>query len=370
MKRNKNGLGHTYRVGNSYRTVIRRGDHVVTAMAATMKESRHQAQRKLDSLPNLMAGRSALQVDDRSLGRYLIDWLENEHRDLIAHGTYKRYRSLINIHIRPGIGHIDLQKVTSGHINSLLKSMNEKGQSARSRQQARAVLAISLKQARIKGIIAINPVENVPVPQNKSMQFEPLSINEVTNLLSTFEGTFMEARLHIALLCGLRQGEALALTWSDINFEESTLSVSKQVQTVNGVRSLTELKTNRSKRTIALGASTLEVLRRHKTRIYGSEPQSNLLFPAENGGFMHSTNDFNNWKRSLRVCGIKRRRLHDARHTAATLMYSQNVGIETISRVLGHSNSSITSKLYVHTAIEPMRTAAEAVDVAISNSRT
>ena len=67
------------------------------------------------------------------------------------------------------------------------------------------------------------------------------------------------------------------------------------------------------------------------------------------------------WQNTLRLCGIKPRRLHDARHTAATLMYPSNIGIETISRALGHSSSAITSRPYVHSAEEPLRSAADAL---------
>lgn len=76
--------------------------------------------------------------------------------------------------------------------------------------------------------------------------------------------------------------------------------------------------------------------------------------------------DYDQWQNALKLCGIAPRRLHDARHSAATLMYASGVGIETISRSLGHSTSAITSKLYVHTAEQPLRIAAELVEQALA----
>jgi integrase len=97
--------------------------------------------------------------------------------------------------------------------------------------------------------------------------------------------------------------------------------------------------------------------------LYGIDWQENdLVFPSADGSPKQATIDFNEWKRALRLCGVKPRRLHDARHTAATLMYGQGVGIEVISRALGHSSSAITSKLYVHSAIQPLRLAAEKME--------
>jgi integrase len=94
-------------------------------------------------------------------------------------------------------------------------------------------------------------------------------------------------------------------------------------------------------------------------KVCGDSWQENdLVFPHIDGTFHPAILDYNAWKRCLRLCGIKQRRLHDARHTAATLMYSQGVGIEVISRALGHSSSAITSKLYVHSVIQPQKAAA------------
>jgi len=113
----------------------------------------------------------------------------------------------------------------------------------------------------------------------------------------------------------------------------------------------------------------LEALKIHKQLIenmkliWGSQwVDTDLVFPAIDGAPKQATIDYNEWKRALRLCGIKPRRLHDARHTAATLMYGQGVGIEVISRALGHSSSAITSKLYVHSAIAPLRVAAEKLE--------
>jgi integrase len=179
----------------------------------------------------------------------------------------------------------------------------------------------------------------------------------------------MCARLHIALLTGLRQGEALGLRWQDIDFDSATLEVRNQVQKIDGHLELTGLKTDRSRRVIALTGGSLESLKQHRQiiesmkKVSGDSWQENdLVFPHIDGTFHPAILDYNAWKRCLRLCGIKQRRLHDARHTAATLMYAQGVGIEVISRALGHSSSAITSKLYVHSSLKPLEEAARSLD--------
>jgi integrase len=365
MARRANGNGHTYKVGNSYRTVIRKNGYVITAMASNPQESRKRAKEKLTAQPNL--GNSTRQSEARrlKLGTFLLEWLTDEHQQSIAHSTFKRYRSLTVNHINPSIGNIELQKVTSTHIHKTLRTMKDVGQGVRSMQQARALLSIALASAEDKGFIASNPVKKVKNPTGLQSIFTPLTINEVRRLLNTFSGTFMSARLHIALVCGLRQGEALGLRWQDIDFDNGLLRLKTQIQLVENKPTFTNLKTARSMRTIALTEEGIQVLLTHREIVMRMKEHAgvaweewDLVFPRVVGSPRSSTVDSDEWHRCLSLCGIPRRRLHDARHTAATLMYSQGIGIETISRALGHSSSAITSRLYVHSAEEPLRDAA------------
>ena len=369
MSRRSNGQGHTYKVGSSYRTVIHQNGHVVTAMAATVQESRKLAKEKVEKLPKSLSSKNALPQSKIALSKYLIEWLDGSHKHQIAHSTWKRYRALSVHHIIPVIGHIPLRKIVPSDIQAVLTVMREAGQSPRSQQQARALLSVALGEAENNEYIPSNPVKKVRIPVNKNREIEPLTIDEVKRLLQTYKGTYMSARLHIALLCGLRQGEALGLRWDDVDLVNGVLEVRNQIQMIDGKLQLTGLKTERSRRSLVMTTGALEALKLHKKFVaemragYDSQWQENdLVFPSADGSPKQATIDFNDWKRALRLCGIKPRRLHDARHTAATLMYAQGVGIEVISRALGHSSSAITSKLYVHSAIEPLRSAAKLMD--------
>jgi len=243
--------------------------------------------------------------------------------------------------------------------------MAQHEQSPRSQQQARALLLVACKKAYEAGYIESNPALGLRNIKVRGKEFSPLSIDEVRRLLSTYEGTYICARLHIALLCGLRQGEALGLRWSDINWAQNSLTVKGQVQKIGGEYQFAELKTARSHRTIYMTGETRRALKFHQSLVVKMESQSvdrwpdlHLVFPQLDGSPRSPKTDYNEWHKALKLCGIAERRLHDARHTAATLMYSQGVGIETISRTLGHSSSAITSRLYVHSAEEPLLNAA------------
>lgn len=372
MARKANGQGHTYKVGSSHRTVIRQGAVVVTAMAKTAQQSKSLAKAKLSKLPK---DQSSLPGNPNlKLGEFLLHWLDETHRHQIAYSTYRRYRSLAVHHINPFLGHQEMRKLSSQKITELLVHMRSVGQSVRSQQQARALLAVALSEAENTNLISMNPVRKVKNPQGLGKVLTPLRIEEVRRLLKTYQGTFLSARLHISLLCGLRQGEALGLRWQDINFNSGTLTVSCQIQMINGEAIFTRLKTNRSYRTLVLTDETLESLRIHKDLISKWQTSCadkwiglDLVFPSNDGSARSPHIDYNEWQKALRLCGIAPHRLHDARHTAATLLYSQGIGVETISRMLGHSSSAVTSRLYVHAAEQPLRVAAEAMNLLLKN---
>lgn len=369
--RKPNGQGHTYKNGNSYRTVIQHNGHTITASAKTVQESKRLAKEKVLSLPLNKQG-LILKQDKTSLGNFLNEWLETDHKNHIAYSTYTRYRSLARNHITPLIGHHLLQDLTPRLITWLLNEMKNNGQGARSQQQARALLSIALKVAEEQELIDSNPVRKVRNPQNREGQINPLTIEDVKRLLKTFEGTYLSLRLHIALLCGLRQGEALGLRWADIDNKRGTIHIVNQMQKIEGKYQFTDLKTHRSRRTIVIGLETQKVIESHLMIVARSRENAglgwqelDLVFPKEDGSPRSPKTDYDQWQSALKLCGIAPRRLHDARHTAATLMYSQSIGIETISRALGHSSSAITSRLYVHSAEEPLRNAAEVMDLLI-----
>jgi len=363
--RRANGQGYTYKNKTSYRTVIKRNGKVFTASGKTIQESRRNTRNKLEqenpnALPNTKKSKLTLQ-------EFLISWLENEHRHNISNGTYLRYESLSRIHIIPQMGTLRLNQISSFGITRFLTQMRESGLSPRSMQQARTLLSLCLKSAEDQGLIQDNPIRKVRNPVNRSAPTQPLSLEEVKTLLSTYRDTSMGARLHLALICGLRQGEVLGLCWKDVDLKEQCIKVHHQMQYIDGKPQFTPLKTIRSRRLVMLTQETCLALQKHwelleiKKSLTPEWDDLGLVFPGNLGGFLSPKTDYKYWQKALRLCGIAPTRLHDARHTAATLMYSQGVGIETISRALGHSSSAITSRLYVHAAEEPLKEAALAL---------
>ena len=362
-KKARNGEGNTYRFRNGFRTVIESKGRVVTATGRTSSESKNNAKAKLKSLPNTEGMKK--EAKNLYLGDFISTWLDDEHKRQIAHSTYIRYRSLLTTHILPALGKRKIQEISKTEINSLINLMERKGLSARSQQQTRALLSVALNHAVKEELIVFNPVlKSNSIRQNRQ-EIHPLNLSEAKLLVREHEGTVMEARLRIALFYGLRQGEALGLQWKDIDFQTSQIQINKQLQSVEGKKVFVELKSKSSKRTLELDSVTLDSLQRHKLAQMTGHPHGwnplDLVFPSEAGEPKDDRVDSRQWHRALAFCTVEDRRLHDARHTAATILYDQGADIEVIRRFLGNASVELTSKTYVHHSSRALKGAAKLI---------
>jgi hypothetical protein len=221
--RRRNGDGTTYRHKNGWRTKITRGSQSVTAMGRSEQESRRNAKEKLAKLP---LPDDSLVVDSENLlfREFIIAWLTKKHVKNITDTTYRRYESLTRHHILPALGHMKLRGITKNHINAFIEKMDESGQSARSCQQTRALLSAAFKRAVQDDLVAVNPVTHSRPVKVDTPQIHPLTCEEVKHLLLVTQDTYMQARTRIAVLYGMRQGEALGLKWNDVDLDKGELS--------------------------------------------------------------------------------------------------------------------------------------------------
>lgn len=359
--RQKNGTGHTYKYRNGWRCAIQFQGRTITATGSTKTEAQLRAKAKAEAIRPLNYGKDRT-ARNLKVGPFLLDWLEHEHKSEIVFTTYKRYKGLLTVHVVPLIGGISLAKLDKRHINSMLKAMKAAGQSDRSRQQARAVLSKGLAAAVDEDLIAHNPVRDTKRIVVKKHIIDPLTSEEVSKVFKAAKDSASLLRWRIALLYGLRQGECLGLRWQDINFDNATMSIRVQIQNTESGRDFTDLKTELSRRDLYLDEKTLVLLAKHrdelgllKSSVGSSWREHDLVFPNKRGVPKQSSWDSKLWHRALTEAGVTDRRLHDARHTSATLLFEEKTDIEVIRRVLGHSDIGLTSRTYVHASAEPLK---------------
>jgi integrase len=365
--RRRNGDGNTYRYKNGWRTVISHKGHTVTAMGRSEQESRRLAKEKIKTLP-IYDGSLVPAAAKLTTGEFLTNWITKKHKSSIAATTYRRYTSLINTHIIPAMGAIKLQAITKNHVNALMIQMRENGQSARSQQQARAVLSAAFEAAMDDDLVASNPVSKSRTITLDSTQIHPLSLMEVQTLLAKTTGVQMQARVRIAVLYALRQGEALGLQWKDIDFTKKTIFIWQQIQKIEGTYQFVKLKSDDSIRTLEIDDETLAALKAHKIQqntdrlAMGDKWEDfDLVFTTSTGKPIDCKTDYRQWHRALALAELPVKRLHDARHTAATLLFDQGIDIEVIRRFMGHSSVLLTSKTYVHHSARQLKGVAQVI---------
>jgi len=219
-------------------------------------------------------------------------------------------------------------------------------------------------------LITSNPCERVKPPKVEHREAHYYSIDEVNNLLELLENESIKykAMIHIVIFCGLRLGEVTNLEWSDINFEEKTIAVSKQLQYLpgQGIYELESAKTESGNRTISIPSTLVDLLTEYKKwqdeeKIkWGNKwIESNKLFTQENGKLIFPFSPSQWFNKFIKRNNLPPLTFHQLRHTNASLLIGQGVDVATVSKRLGHADKSVTLKTYAHAIKEHDREAAD-----------
>lgn len=290
------------------------------------------------------------------LGDYLQEWLEQikHSRRLTTYGNYER---AVRLHITPVIGRVPLAKLTALHIQRLYTSMADNGYSPSTIRVAHAALMLALGKAVQWGLIQSNPAERADVPRRERTEMKYLTPQQVQRFLASLQGSHDLPFLATAVLTGLRLGELTGLQWDCVDLQKGTVSVVQTLHCRKGEQYiLGEPKTSASRRTVPLPASLAQILKVHRLsqlerRLQMGERWKDplgLVFTREDGRPI--TPKAAHWalKRALERAGLPLLRMHDLRHTYATLLLSQGTHIKVASALLGHASVQITLDLYSH----------------------
>jgi integrase len=250
-------------------------------------------------------------------------------------------------------------------------------------KSVRSTLNTALNRAKKLRLIAVNPCEFVDPPRCEREEMRSLSPEQVQQYLAVFDRTDLDAAIATAIGSGCRRGELLALRWSDVDFDKGTLRIARSLERVTirtAKRERYELrfkepKTKRSRRTIALPPFAIERLRRHRLeqaeRFFsaGARPDgSTLLF--ERDGMPWNPNTFGlTFARIVSDAKLPRVRLHDLRHSFASLLLASGADLKTVSTALGHSNIAVTADTYAHVSPAMLHDAANLLDRVVESGR-
>ena len=317
--------GHDPETGNAiYKNVLGR----------TQAEARAKLKAAIEETKSL----DVTKAGKYTVGAWMDEWFENYAKIKVRPSSHQTYRGYIDNHIKPNIGKIPLEKLTSLELQKLYKKLLEKGRvdrieskhqekglSAKTVRNIHQIIASAMKLAKEQKIIASDPTE---------------------------------------LATGLRRGELLGLKWEDIDFEHGNLRVKRQVARINGEVVEAPLKTKNAYRTLPLAEDTIQVLKQQRNKT-GSSP---WVFPSPTSGPISPDSVLHMLHRVLKRAGLPKVRFHDLRHTFATLALQNGVDIKTVSGMLGHFSAGFTLDTYAHVTTAAQKEAAKTMGKVLANA--
>jgi integrase len=310
------------------------------------------------------------------VGEWLAYWLDDVAARRVRPSTLRGYRCYVEHRIVPAIGHIRLDALRPDHLDRLYRSLANQGLAPASILQVHRVLSRALKVAVQRGRVPSNVCTLIHAPRVTHHEVEPPSQAEARWVLAAARGQHNAARWTVALSLGLRQREALGLQWKDVDFDAGTMRVRRAAQRQVGQGIVfVEPKSAAGRRTISLPDPLIEALWQHRTAQDTEREKAadlwqdfDLIFGQPNGRPIEPRVDYEHWKRLLRKAGVREVRLHDARHTAASLLLLlllQGVSPRVVMEILGHSQIALTMNTCSHVAPELSRNAADRIAAAL-----
>lgn len=348
--------------------------------------------------------------------KWLTHWAEKIAAPSVRPTTMVGYRTSVYNHLIPGVGAHRLDKLRPEHLESVYRNMLAQGLKPGTAHLAHRTVRAALNEAVRRRHIVENPATIAKPPRVEDEEIVPFTRDEARRIIATAADMRNGTRFVVALSLGLRRGEALGLRWSDIEIRwkhgcpkgdicrknhragecpsrrgSGRMSIRRAIQQRtwqhgcvpqgscggktgahcpqrhSGGLVAADVKSRAGRRTIGLPHQVVEALEAHRQQQAGERQLAGDLwtegawvFTNYVGGPVHPTEDHRAWKKLLRAAEVRDARLHDARHTAATVLLVLGVPLVAVMELMGWSNAAV-AKRYMHVTDEVISAVAEQV---------
>ena len=330
------------------------GTDVKRHRKASYGKTRGEVQKKLRAAQTANDAGQLPTTTKTTGAEYLKFWMENISRAAVS--TKDRYQADITKHINPVIGKVRRQQLTGLHIDSVLSKARSVELSPRSQQHIFSVLSKTLNDAVKRDLIGFNPCAKSDKPRLRKSKHTIWTADQSQAFLKHVVGHRFLALFTLAMFTGMRQGESLALFWSDIDWTKNEIQISRTLTDNKGKATIGEVpKTDAGDRAIIVPPYVMDAMDKHRGRMMmDGHPTSgeNLVFCNHAGKIINRNNRNNLVSRTFKpLCakaGVPVLVWHEMRHTTATLLLESGIPINNVSELLGHASSVVTSRIYAH----------------------
>ena len=294
-----------------------------------------------------------------TVGEYLAEaFLPAKQMAGVKPSTLESYRQKVAVIQALPMGAMKVQAVRPTDVERMQQQLLQQGKAPRTISYTTTVLSMALDHAlNVSGLIADNPAKRVKKPKPVRRTASLLTVDQMRQMLEATKDTEWEAFYRLALFTGARRGELLALRWSDVDWDAGTVTIRSNLVEVAGKPVETTPK-NGEARVVTLDTATVLVLRAHRKNqaqarlevgpYWKGDADSRVTVKGD-GSDVAPKSASQHWARLRRRLGVPSQvRLHDSRHTHATLLLEAGEPLHVVADRLGHKDASVTSTVYAH----------------------
>lgn len=335
----------------------------VTRRADTKKEAEKKVTEAIEQIIKMDRGELNEGLRHMTVQELFEKWFELTMKRKLKETTFREYTNAANHRIIPVLGEYKVTQLNTLTLQQFINDLTDEGLSPRYIEYISTILYGALESARIWKVIKFNPLADVERPRPRRVKHVTWTVEEMDRFLSVTK--LLDLRLYtvvsVALKTGIRRGEALALHWKDIDFENKEVSIERSlVYDKKGFRFSTP-KSEASIRKITIGDSLISDLKKWKARqneiklVLGKVFIDNdLVFTTKTGKPIFPRDLTFQFNEAIKTAEVPKIRFHDLRHTHATLCLEAGMSLKEVQDRLGHSSIKTTGDVYAHVT-EKMR---------------
>ena len=346
---------------------------IKNVLGKTQAEVKEKLKKAIEKNVGIDYGRAKTYT----VGNWLEVWYENYAKIKMRPSTYLTYHGYIENHIKPQLGKIPLNDLTTLNLQQFYKKLlaegrverieaqkQPKGLSTKTVRNIHQIISSALKLAVEQRLIARNPADGCALPKVEHKEMKTLTADQLSAFFQEAKDSGVYELYYLDLATGLRRGELLGLKWTDVDLDRGVLKIQRAISRQNGKVVEAPLKTKNAYRTLPLSADAISVLKMQKCKVGNSE----WVFPSPTGGPMSPDSVLHMLQRVLKRAGLPRIRFHDLRHTFATMALQNGVDVKTVSSMLGHYSAGFTLDTYAHVTTSAKREAAKTMGSILSGA--